>query len=83
MKKLFFSLIISSILQIVIPVLYYFYLDNLLDYEYANGIRTSTNGDTITLPVVGMFILVFFALFVINIGFACYLFLTNKKVFAE
>lgn len=79
MNKLLNLWITSAILQIVVPIVYYFYLDNLVDYEYANGIRTSTDGDTLTIPVVGMFILVFLILVVINVVYGSYLVLVNKR----
>ncbi len=79
MKKPFLLFVISAVIQIVSPIFYYFHLSSQLNYEYENGMRTSTNGDSIAIPIVGMFILVFFVLVVINISYACHLFLVHNS----
>ena len=79
MRKFFFWIVANIAALFVIPILYYIYLDSLLDYEYANGIRTSTSGDTILIPVVGMFVLLLFSSIVINFAIACYYFWQRRR----
>ena len=57
------------------PILYHVYLDRLLDHEYATGIRTSTDGDIILIPVAGLFIFLLISLLIINavVGFCVWL----------
>lgn len=83
MKKVFFLFVASGVVQIVLPILYYFYLSSLMDYEYENGIRTSTGGDSIMIPVAGMFVLVFLTLVFINIIAACYFLWKKHKGVSE
>lgn len=78
-EKLFFWLVCHIPIQIGVPILFYFYLDALLDFEYAHGIRTSTDGDTIIIPVLGMAIFVFISLVVIDIILFCYCFWIEHK----
>lgn len=59
--------IIADILILIcVPIAHYIYLDRLLDYEYSAGIRKSTSGDIILLPVIGGFILLLFLVIVVN-----------------
>ncbi len=70
-KKLLLWLAVNGSIQVGFPVLFYIYLDRQVDYEYAAGIRTSTDGDIIMIPVVGLFIFLFIALLIINTIGAC------------
>ena len=80
MERKFIIWFVSNVaLQIGGPILFYFYLSGLLDYEYAHGIRTSTDGDNIIIPVLGMVIFIFFSLVVINIIIACFCFWVDRK----
>lgn len=79
MKKLFFWLIAEMFVLVGLPVLYYIYLDRLLDYEYAAGIRTSSDGDIILIPVMGLFVLLFIILFVADILAVCYHIWTRRR----
>lgn len=73
--------IVTELLILVcVPVLHYQYLENLLDYEYANGLRTSTAGDTIAIPLVGGFVFLVLVLSLINVVGACYLYLRYMRV---
>lgn len=79
MKKFFFWIVANIVGLFVIPILHYIYLDRLLNYEYASGIRTSTGGDIILIPVVGMFVFLLLSSLVINFAIACYYFWQRRK----
>lgn len=66
-------IIANIVILICTPILHYIYLDRLLDYEYAHGIRTSTDGDIILIPVLGGFLTLVILLFVLNIAGLIYL----------
>ncbi len=56
------------------PILHYAYLGWLIDHEYAAGIRTSTGGDIILIPVMGGFVLLVIVLSVVNLLAAIYVY---------
>lgn len=66
LKKLLFWIIANVLLQFGIPVIFYFYVRQMVDDEYATGLRTTSDGDSIIIPVAGMFIFAFVALLVVN-----------------
>jgi hypothetical protein len=69
--------IIANVLILVcVPVFHYIYLDDLVEYEYANGLRTSATGDTLIIPLIGGFIFLVVTLFVINFVAASYVYLS-------
>ena len=78
-RKVALWIIADIVILVCVPVAHYIYLERLLDYEYANGIRTDTNGDIIVIPVVGGFILLFLIVFVINILASVYVFARGKR----
>jgi hypothetical protein len=67
MKKLLLWFTVNLVILVSIPVIYYIYLDRLVDYEYATGIRTSTGGDIVLIPVAGLFIFVLLVLLIANV----------------
>jgi O-antigen/teichoic acid export membrane protein len=79
MKRLFFWLMADISILIGLPILHYLYLARMLDYEYANGIRTSSDGDSILIPVVGLFIFLFVVLLIINLVVAGYYIWTRRR----
>lgn len=79
MKKFLLWIIGNAILLFVIPILYYIYLDRLIDNEYARGVRTSTSGDSVLIPVFGVFILLFLTSVVINLAIAFCMFWKRQK----
>jgi hypothetical protein len=79
MKKLILWLITNVLILIGVPILYYIYLERLVDYEYATGIRTSTGGDIILIPVVSSFIFLFVTLLIINVFLICYFWLRRRR----
>ena len=72
-RKVAIWIIFNILILLCTPVLHYIYLDQLLDYEYATGVRTSTSGDNIIIPVFGGFIFLVMILFVVNVLAAIYL----------
>jgi len=46
-KKLLLWLAVNASIQFGLPILFYIYLERMVNYEYATGIRTSTDGDII------------------------------------
>ena len=78
-RKVALWIIADIVILICVPVAHYVYLDRLLDYEYATGIRTNTSADTITIPVFGGFIFLFLILFVINIAALSYALARRKR----
>ena len=78
-RKVALWIIADIVILVCVPVAHYIYLDRLLDYEYATGIRTDTSGDIILIPVVGGFIFLFLILFVINSLAVVYVFAIRKR----
>jgi uncharacterized membrane protein len=70
-NRLLLWIMANIIILISVPILYYVYLDRLVDYEYATGVRTSTGGDIILIPVAGVFLFLLLILLVINTAVAC------------
>ena len=68
-------IVTNAITLVCIPVLHYIYLDRLLDYEYASGIRKSTDGDIFLIEVLGGFILLVILSFIVNLLGATYIYL--------
>jgi hypothetical protein len=71
-KKLFLWLLADALILYSVPILYYNYLARTLDYEYATGIRTSSDGDIILIPVMGLFMYLSLLVFIVNILAVCY-----------
>jgi hypothetical protein len=69
-SRVFFWVLANIAVQIFVPIIYFVYLMWLMDYEYENGIRTSSDGDSIMIPAAGMFVLIFFTLIVVNVFIA-------------
>lgn len=78
MNKLSFWLLANMLVLAGGPILHYIYLDRLLDYEYAAGIRTSTDGDIILIPVMGSFVFLFVTLLVVNVLAGCCVWLRRR-----
>ena len=78
-RKVAIWIVANVLILVVTPILHYIYLDRLLDYEYATGIRTSTSGDTIIIPVVGGFIFLIGVLFVVNLFGISYMYFRHHR----
>lgn len=72
MKKFLIWLLADALILIGVPVLYYNYLARQVDYEYATGIRTSSDGDIILIPVLGVFMSLSLLVLIVNVLAPCY-----------
>ncbi|MCA1641634.1 MAG: hypothetical protein LC785_06750 [Acidobacteria bacterium] len=73
-KRLLFWIIANVLLQFGVPVIYFVYMRRMVDEEYATGMRTSSDGDSMIIPVMGMFIFVLITLLAVNaLGAGVYL----------
>jgi len=72
MKKLILWLLADALVLYGVPILYYNYLARMVNHEYATGIRTSSDGDIILIPVVGLFMNLLVVVLIINILGVCY-----------
>ena len=56
MKKVYWTIGIL-IWLFGIPVIFGLYLNHQIQYEYSMGWRTTTDGDNIAIPIVGLFMI--------------------------
>jgi hypothetical protein len=81
MKRLLFWVIANVLLQFGVPVIYFFYLRQMVDEEYTTGVRTSSDGDSIIIPVGSMFIFMFITLLAVNaLGAGVYLLKRRRRL---
>ncbi len=58
MKRLLPLLLVANVvLLLVVPVAFAFYVRHMVDEEYATGARGGSDGDSIVIPIGGMFLL--------------------------
>jgi hypothetical protein len=50
------------------PILFAFWIRREVEQEYAKGLRISTDGDSIAIPIVGFAILLWATLLTVNVG---------------
>jgi hypothetical protein len=53
--KIILWLLADALILYAVPVLYYNNLARQVSYEYAAGVRTSSDGDIVFIPVMGVF----------------------------
>jgi hypothetical protein len=61
-------LITNIAIAILLPIIYMIWIRNEVQYEYEMGYRTSTSGDTITIPIVAFTLILWLLLVLINVG---------------
>jgi hypothetical protein len=64
---------------VAVPLLFGVWLHGEVDAQYAAGLRVSTDGDSISLPVGGVAILNFALLAVLNIVWAVWAFCRRRS----
>jgi hypothetical protein len=73
--------ITNAAVAIGLPYLFTIWIRREVDYEYATGLRTSTDGDSIVIPIAGFTMLLWFALLVCNaIGLAIYFVAAHRRL---
>jgi hypothetical protein len=65
-RKISLWLLGNLALLVFVPVGLYIYLNRLVEYEYATGIRTGGNDPVILIPVIGVFFFLFLILLTVN-----------------
>jgi len=65
-KHLNLWFLLNIIGLIGLPIVYGLYLNNEIQYQYETGLRTSTDGDSISIPVFGVAVINTILLGVVN-----------------
>ena len=80
MNKRVLIWILANVSWIVgLPIVYGIYLYNEVQYQYENGLRTSTDGDSISIPIFGVAIINLALVVIVNLVIIVYFYVKKRK----
>jgi hypothetical protein len=71
--------LVNAACIVLVPLVFGVWLDVEIQSQYASGLRGSTDGDSVSIPIAGVALLNTLLLFVVNISWAVYVLIKKRR----